>query len=268
MAARGRMVNNSISRDKDISELSNDSCRLFFTWWITHADCEGRVYADPELAKSIVVPRLTHITVNDVENYIDELAEKGFIILYECEGDKYAVFTEFEKNQTGLRKDREGPSEIPAPPQLPSTKEYNLEQLRSNSGSTTEQLRSNSGSTTEQLRSNSGKNRVKLKEVKLKEENQKIEKALDPFSIIQEEIEKITGYPPDGPASVDAINKIIKMGATVEDIRSGFDWLKANSSKQIRYYSSLVGPIQTAMAQRTQSTRKSINPYEGAKVYD
>jgi len=110
------MVNNAISRDKDISELSSDSCRLFFTWWIAHADKEGRVYADPDLAKSTVVPRLKHITADDVAGYIKELDTAGFIQLYEVDGDVYAVFTNFEKNQVGLRKDREPESEIPSPP--------------------------------------------------------------------------------------------------------------------------------------------------------
>ena len=114
--SRGRMVNNAISRDKDISELSSDSCRLFFTWWIAHADKEGRVYADPDLAKSTVVPRLKHITADDVAGYIKELDAAGFIQLYEVDGDVYAVFTNFEKNQVGLRKDREPESEIPSPP--------------------------------------------------------------------------------------------------------------------------------------------------------
>lgn len=114
--ARGRMINNAISRDKDISDLSSDSCRLFFTWWIAHADKEGRVYADPDLAKSTVVPRLKHITADDVAGYIKELDAAGFIQLYEVDGDVFAVFIEFEKNQVGLRKDREPESEIPAPP--------------------------------------------------------------------------------------------------------------------------------------------------------
>jgi DnaD/phage-associated family protein len=138
--ARGRMINNAISRDKDIADLSSDSCRLFFTWWISHADKNGRVYADPDVAKSTVVPRLKHITAEDIAGYIKEIEEKEFIIVYEVDGDIYAEFIEFEKNQIGLRKDREPDSEIPAPP------------IRQTSGNHPEDIR------------------TKLKEVKLKED--------------------------------------------------------------------------------------------------
>lgn len=136
--ARGRMINNAISRDKDISDLSSDSCRLFFTWWIAHADKEGRVYADPDLAKSTVVPRLKHISADDVAGYIKELDAAGFIQLYEVDGDVYAAFIEFEKNQVGLRKDREPDSEIPAPPirqpsdNLPTFIPVNLKEVKLN----------------------------------------------------------------------------------------------------------------------------------------
>ncbi|MFA6358957.1 MAG: hypothetical protein WCY09_09905 [Candidatus Omnitrophota bacterium] len=92
----------------------------------------------------------------------------------------------------------------------------------------------------------------------------------DEFSKTQHIIESIIGLPPSGQAGIKAINEIVSMGAIEDDIKAAFTWYQENSEKPIKYYSSLVGPIKTAVAKRTQKPKElaGTNPYEGAKRYD
>lgn len=112
--ARGRFISNAIITDRKVNELSSDTVRLAFTWWITLADKEGRVVADEFLMKAALFPRRSEITAEVCWKIASELAEKDFILLYQDDsGEKYGQFPNFEKHQKGLRKDREPASEIP-----------------------------------------------------------------------------------------------------------------------------------------------------------
>lgn len=116
--ARGRFITNEITKDKRINDLSDDTSRLAFTWLITFADAEGRTNGDPALVRSMLFPRRTDVTVDQMKSYIQEWADIGLIEWYEAAGDLWIAFPSFEKNQTGLRKDREPESNIPPPPGL------------------------------------------------------------------------------------------------------------------------------------------------------
>lgn len=131
--ATGRMLNKSISLNKAIASMSDDTSRLLFTWAISHLDVEGRIHGDPVLFRSIVAPRLTHITDAMVEGYIAEWAEKELIIWYEADGDMWIAFPRFEDNQRGLKKDREAKSRIPSPEEKDSRR-VTQDLLRRNSG--------------------------------------------------------------------------------------------------------------------------------------
>lgn len=144
--ARGRMITNLICRDKAVHELSNDTCRLAFTWLITFADCDGRVYGDPAIIRSMLFPRREDVTIDQMAGYIEEWAVAGLVYWYECENDQWILFPKFEKNQPGLRKDREPDSDIP---------EYDADNCRIIAGSVPEECP------------------VKRREVKLKEEKRK-----------------------------------------------------------------------------------------------
>lgn len=117
--ARGRIITNEISRDKRVNDLQDPWSMLGFTWLISFADREGRTYGDPSLVKSMIFPRQEDITAEMVEGYIRQWAECGLIIWYEAEGDRWIWFPNFEKNQPGLRKEREHASIIP--PFVPET---------------------------------------------------------------------------------------------------------------------------------------------------
>lgn len=108
------MITNQICRDKKIFSLSDDTCRLLFTWLITFADREGRVHGDPALVRSMVFPR-GDLPAGKIEDYLRELHVCGLIIWYEHAGDRFIWFPKFDKNQPGMRKDREPASELPAP---------------------------------------------------------------------------------------------------------------------------------------------------------
>lgn len=113
--ARGRMISNDITKDKRINDLSDDTSRLAFTWLITFADCEGRTYGDPALVRSMLFPRRLDITAEMMEIYIREWHHAGLIIWYQIDNDWFISFPAFDKHQVGLRKDRETPSQFPAP---------------------------------------------------------------------------------------------------------------------------------------------------------
>jgi DnaD/phage-associated family protein len=122
--AKGRMINNSIMKDRRIHALSSDTCRLAFTWLVTLADCEGRVWGDPPLVRSELFPRRDDITSDMVRAFIAEWQAArdpetglGLVVWYEARGDLWIWFPGFEDNQAGLRKEREPESVIPAPPE-------------------------------------------------------------------------------------------------------------------------------------------------------
>lgn len=177
--AQGRMIVNAITADRRINSLSDDTSKLAFTWLITFADCEGRTYGDPAVVRSMLFPRRQDVTIERMEDYIREWALLGLIVWYESDGDTWISFPKFEKNQPGLRKDREAPSRIPVPPEL-----------------TEDQLRSLSGATPEQLP-------VKLKEVKVKE----VKDATSPLTPITDEMiyRGVTNHP-SVPGGADAGN--------------------------------------------------------------
>lgn len=112
---KGRMLNRRISKDEVVAKLSIYSS-LLYTWCIPHLDVEGRIEATPEILKGVVVPYRKDFTLKKIEECVKELTETPLIIHY-GDNHKYMQFNGFEKNQT-LNKDREAPSEIPAPAKL------------------------------------------------------------------------------------------------------------------------------------------------------
>jgi len=114
--ARGRFISKAISLDEKVDALSNDTVRLLFTWMITHLDCEGRTYGDPQTIKSIVFPRRC-MDVRTMQKYLDELVKSGLIQRYINGGSTFICLPNFQKHQPGLNKDKESPSQIPPIPQ-------------------------------------------------------------------------------------------------------------------------------------------------------
>ena len=122
--ATGRMLQKRISNSRKMALLSCDGCRLLYTWMLSHLDANGCFYADPIMVNNIVFTRL-NVQHKKVQEYLEELANLGCIIIYETNGEKYLCYPDFFDKQKGLRPDREAASDIPKP--LP-------EQFRSNVG--------------------------------------------------------------------------------------------------------------------------------------
>ncbi len=137
--ARGRFIDSKIVLSKQVSLLSDDTCRLMFTWMITFADKEGRMFGDPALIRGTIFPRNEKITIKKVESYLQEMADVGLILWYEARGDKFVLFPGFADSQIGLRKDKEPDSGYPPPPQ-----ECLLEFIQKNSATLPDNFRTTS----------------------------------------------------------------------------------------------------------------------------
>lgn len=169
--ARGRVISQDIAKDKKVNDLSDPLSILGFTWLITFTDVEGRTYGDPAVVRSMVFPRRDDVTVSQMESYIKEWHETGLILWYEANGDKWIMFPNFEKHQPWLRKDREAPSTIPAPPLLEpaagSTPSPLHQDAETNSELTPDALRQIDGAAPTNDGSKSGLKEIKLKELSL-----------------------------------------------------------------------------------------------------
>lgn len=117
--AEGRMLKRAVSDSRRLSELKTDSARLLWTWILPYLDIEGRYFADPDLIKGKIVPRLKTFTIDLISGYLKDMNRVGLIQLYESDGEKYLQFRNFHLFQK-LRKDKEAESKIPTPDLLPT----------------------------------------------------------------------------------------------------------------------------------------------------
>ena len=110
--AKGRMLQNRISKSSKIASLSSDTVRLLYTWLLSHLDINGNFYADPVMVNNLVFTRLGH-SVKTVSSALDELVSAGLIIRYQIDGEVYLNYPDFFEKQPKLNPDREGTPDIP-----------------------------------------------------------------------------------------------------------------------------------------------------------
>ena len=110
--AKGRMLQNRISKSLKMASLSNDTVRLLYTWMLSHLDVNGNFYADPVMVNNLIFTRLGH-SIETIASALDELAEKGLIIRYEINGERYLNYPDFQEKQPSLNPSKEGKTEIP-----------------------------------------------------------------------------------------------------------------------------------------------------------
>lgn len=113
--ARGRMLNKSVSGSVKFHNLPDDTCRLLATWIIAHLDVQGVFYGDPAMVKSIVFPRRTDLSAEQIDGYLTELERHHLMVRFEAKGDIWQYWPGFLGEQIGLRTDRETP-DYPPPP--------------------------------------------------------------------------------------------------------------------------------------------------------
>lgn len=112
--AEGRMLKRAVSDSRKLSELKTDAARLLWTWILPYLDIEGRYYADPDMIKGKIVPRIKTFTPTNVATYLIDMARVKLIILYEIDGEKYLQFRNFREFQN-IRESHEAKSKIPPP---------------------------------------------------------------------------------------------------------------------------------------------------------
>jgi hypothetical protein len=115
--ARCRLLYQKVVLSRQLSNLSDDTSRLAFTWLIPFGDREGRTRGDPGLVCALLFPRRRDITDERMENYIREWHAQKLVIWYRVDGDLWLAFTQWEKHQRGFDRRHEPDSEIPAPPE-------------------------------------------------------------------------------------------------------------------------------------------------------
>jgi len=205
--ARGRMISNAVCGDKKINSLSDDTCRLLFTWLVTFADREGRVRGDAAMVRSTVFPRRTDIQIEQVEAYLQELHDAGLIIRYECADDLYIWFPKFDKNQPNMRKEREPSSELP-PPTAAAVEKY---------------MRKFAVNDPADFRQSAGLREEKRREVNRSEENDDDAPRPNIYKVWEQNMGLLTGMIAEGldadvkeygePFVIEAIRESVKHGA-------------------------------------------------------
>jgi hypothetical protein len=147
--ADGRMLKKTIANSRKLATVS-DKAKVLWFMMLPHTDVEGRLKVCPPIVKGQYLTMLNY-SLAAIQKALTELHNAGLIILYEVEGNQYAEFTRFKDFQS-LRPDREGESSILPP---------------------------DSGTTPGVDQENSGVREVKLREVKLNEDNNIFTKVLD-----------------------------------------------------------------------------------------
>jgi hypothetical protein len=114
--ATGRLLQKKISHSDQVDALSDDTCRLCFTWSLAHLVYPGCFYASAKKIKALVVPLRVDISIDMVEGYVKEWEAQKLVARYQVNGDDFLFYPNFLENQPGLRANREGKSSIPRPP--------------------------------------------------------------------------------------------------------------------------------------------------------
>lgn len=226
--ARGRLISKNIIIDRTVNMLSDDTSRLGFTWLITLTDCEGRTVGEPDLLKAALFPRRSDITPEIMEQYIIEWANAGFIVwYYGGDGDRYIQFKNFTKYQPGLRKEREGQSNIPGP-----------EEVRSYSAVTP--------AIPGELQEKCGLSQVNLSQYNLTEIEQEKFTELKNAFVDESGIPEFTG---NMQAWVDNLIKFVRASLMEIDIREGIRYNRSHNLPVLSPQSIAVSAV-AAMADR------------------
>ena len=106
--SRARNIKPSFFRNPDLAEIKPLTRLLFIGLW-TMADREGRLEDRPRYIKFELLPSDEF----DVDDALETLRERGFILRYDCDGERFIQIINFAKHQHPHIK--ETASTIPAP---------------------------------------------------------------------------------------------------------------------------------------------------------
>jgi hypothetical protein len=108
------MLNKTISIDQEVNSLS-DSEALIFTWIISFLNKNGCFHGDEKVIKSLVFPLKKSVTPSKIRAALLRAEQKTLVFFYSVGSKSFICYPKFERNQPGLRKDREGLDGIPEP---------------------------------------------------------------------------------------------------------------------------------------------------------
>lgn len=111
--ARIRSVHPELCRDDVLADVSAEAERTFIRLW-PHLDDAGRAKDSPRLLKADLYPLHDHVSAEDVNRDLDELAAKGLVLRYEVDGKRYLT-AKPEAWATYQKPRHPSPSKLPAP---------------------------------------------------------------------------------------------------------------------------------------------------------
>jgi len=110
---RARMIKPAFFSDPELANVPIGAQMLFVGLWCL-ADREGRLLDAPRMIAGAIFPFRQDVSDEDVENWLQHLAERRFIIRYQARGVRCIQIRTFAKHQK--IHPRELPSSLPAPP--------------------------------------------------------------------------------------------------------------------------------------------------------
>lgn len=109
--AQRRMLNKRISTSEDANSLPLRAA-LLFTWMIAHQDDLGLLHRSARWVRGTVVPMRDDITVQDVEEDLLAMIDKGMVHLVTFAGKEYIRMGAFQ-NEQSPRRDRSPSTYLP-----------------------------------------------------------------------------------------------------------------------------------------------------------
>lgn len=162
--AEGRFISRNIAFSEQLGQISMEADYLFMRM-LPHLDCEGRITGSPTSIRARVCPLRKEMNDGMVSLSIAELDQNRLIVWYEVDGMQCIEYPNFEKYQTGLRKNREAPSKIPASASLGAIRLRTILPIQAPVTDNSGTIPDNSGSPPAQIK----ERKEKLREVKERE---------------------------------------------------------------------------------------------------
>jgi hypothetical protein len=88
---------------------------MLYTWTIAHLDRDGRISGNPSVICAQVAPLIAGVDPDLVRSTLAKAHMLGLVDVYDSEGKTWVAYPKFEKNQQGMRYDREASGVAPAP---------------------------------------------------------------------------------------------------------------------------------------------------------
>jgi hypothetical protein len=242
-----RKLHTKILDSKDVNEMPDDFTRLLWVLLTLVVDKEGRGINEPAWIRSHVFPIREDVTIDQINKSMSWFSENKMICVYFVGGRGYFYIPTWHQYQNTAK---DGKSV------LPDNNNEGAYPLQSNSRPTPDLLHSKS-STEEKRRE---ENRIEEKRI---EENRdhasfsSIEE--DPFEEMRIIVQEVTGLPISGANGIKAVNDLVEMGATKNDIKDGYEWIENNGSGY-KYAGQLVGPVKTSISKRLKTPIKKKQP--------